>query len=104
MSNIILKRKYSWNNEEYVCELTDFINEKFDLPLGQRFGFYINDTRDIWDNKTLAIRIPGRTVGCIRIDDNGIILNCKFYDDENNINEKLKRFIGSKIIFKQESN
>lgn len=99
MSNIILKRKYSWNNEEYVCELTDFMNENLDLPLVQKFGYYIYDIRDIYDNKTLAIRIPGRTVGCFRIGDNGVIIKCELYDNKNNINEKLKRFIGSKIIF-----
>lgn len=104
MSDIILERKHTWYSKEYICELTDFINENLDSTLVQRFGYYIYDSRDIWDNKTLAIRIPDRTVGCIRIDDNGTILKCEFYDDKNNINEKLKRFIGSKIIFKQENN
>lgn len=103
MEDIILEKRHSWSDKEYVCELTDFINEKTKFPLAQRFGFYIYDIRDVYEN-ALAIRIPGGTVGCVMLDNNDVIVKCEIYEDKNDINEKLKRFVGSKIIFKQENN
>lgn len=76
----------------------------------KHFKNYVYDTRDLWDKKTLAIRIPGRTVGSIEIDDKSVIKNISIDDvliGENNwyienVNDKLKKFIGMKVIFPME--
>nr|DAV28271.1 MAG TPA: hypothetical protein [Caudoviricetes sp.] len=58
----------------------------------------------------MVIRIPGRTVGNIKIDDKSIIKNISidivlagrsnWYIE--NVNDKLKKFIGMKVIFPME--
>jgi len=94
-----LVHKNTWLRDEYYCPIT----EKLDVLIGvtdksHHFKNYLLDTRDIWDN-TFSIRIPGRTTGVIRLDDNNIIIECLVDDPRypDNTNEILKQFVGELI-------
>lgn len=91
---------------EYYCDLT----RELDCVAGiegihKWYKHYILGNDWCKDNKCLAIRIPGGTVGGIRIDDNNIINEIKI--DTNyviktypeNVNELMKKYIGMEIKF-----
>lgn len=54
--------------------------------------------------------MPGTTIGCIRFNDENVITECCIYDDvmsknrcfSEDINERLKRFVGSVLKFPEE--
>ena len=107
-NEIILVKKSEWSKKEYYCDITKLLDDYSGLKKTlNHFRNYICDTRDLWDNKTLAIRVPGRTVGGIYFDNNYKITNVKIDNmligDDNwypkNINDVLKQFIGKKIVF-----
>lgn len=91
---------------EYHCELTetlDYISgiDKYEIKL---YRHYILADSGMVQDKCLSIRVPGRTIGDIVIDDNNIIIEIgigadviKSYPD--NINDIIKQFIGQKIKF-----
>lgn len=108
MKEMILEGKYGWSDKEYYSDITRILDNQCGLQMiPKHFKNYIYDTRDIWDKHTLAIRIPGRTVGEINIDDNGVITNVEIdrvlIGEDNwykeNVNEELKRFLGMKVVF-----
>ncbi len=111
MKEMILERKYGWSEREYYSDITD-ITRLLDRQCAlkekpKHFKNYIYDSRDLWDKHTLAIRIPGRTVGEINIDDNGMITNIDIdrvlIGEDNwykeNTNGELKQFLGMKVAF-----
>lgn len=111
MKKIILtKRRSYWSEKEFCCDITKYLDKSCGLNkvYYKNYKNYIYDSRDIWDNKTLAIRVPGRTVGCVVIDDN-VVIECRISDDlvgnlyEENINEELKQFVGRKLVFPEEN-
>lgn len=108
MKEMILERKYGWSDREYYSDITRLLDSQCALKeKPKHFKNYIYDSRDLWDKHTIAICIPGRTVGEINIDDNDKILNVdidKVLIGENNwykedVNEELKKFIGMKVVF-----
>ena len=108
MKEMILEGKYGWSDKEYYSDITRLLDNQCGLQMiPKHFKNYIYDTRDIWDKHTLAIRIPGRTVGEINIDDNGVITNVEIdrvlIGEDNwykeNVNEELQRFLGMKVVF-----
>lgn len=113
MNEIILrKRKPNIIDVEYWCEITEYMDEDIRSNSGEfshYFKCYIYDCRS-WCDNTVAIRMPGSTIGCIRFDDRNVIKECYIYDDEmskNNcfskdINELLKRFVGRTLKFQEE--
>lgn len=111
MEEVILhKSKNKYFNKTYYCEITDVLDSCFKLfKTTHPILNYVYDSRDIWDGKTIAIRIPGRTSGYIKINEDNIILECVIHDDlvgknnwyDKNVNEKLKKFIGKKLVFSE---
>lgn len=113
MNEIILrKRKPNIINVEYCCEITEYLNNNVRYNFGDVHPYslcYIYDSRSIWSN-TIAIRMPGSTIGCIRFNDENVITECCIDDDvmsksrcfSEDINERLKRFVGSVLKFPEE--
>ncbi len=108
MKEMILERKYGWSEREYYSDITRLLDRQCALKeKPKHFKNYIYDSRDLWDKHTLAIRIPGRTVGEINIDDNGMITNIDIdrvlIGEDNwykeNTNGELKQFLGMKVAF-----
>lgn len=107
-NEIVLEKKNGWSDKEYYCDITRLLDHCSGLiKCPKHFKNYIYDTRDLWDKKTLVIRIPGRTTGSIEIDDKSIIKNISIDDVligksnwyKENTNEELKKFIGMKVVF-----
>ena len=115
MKEILLKKRGIFHEKsllkEYTCEITEFIDMyvAVGLPLCNEHTtcrHYILDTRDMYDNHTLAIRFPGFTLGSITINDNNVILNISLDNKrevENHYNsDKIKdlneKYVGSKLI------
>lgn len=113
MNEIILsKREPNIIDVEYWCEITEYLDEYIRKNYGKfnhYFRCYIYDCRS-WCNNTIAIRMPGSTIGCIQFDDENVITECCIYDDvisksrcfSEDINERLKRFIGRTLKFQEE--
>ena len=113
MTEIILRKKYpDFIDNEYLCEITKFLDDDIRNNYGEfnsYFRCYIYDCRS-WCDNTIAIRMPGSTIGCIKVDDRNVIKECYIYDDvmsKNNIfskdiNERLKRFVGKTLKFPEE--
>lgn len=108
MKEMILEKKIGWSDKEYYSDITRLLDNQCGLQvIPKHFQNYIYDTRDLWDKHTLAIRIPGRTVGEINLDDNNVITNLEIdrvlIGESNwykeNTNEELKKFIGMKVVF-----
>lgn len=99
-----LIHKNSWSKDEYYCPVTEKLDGSIGLAgTSHHFKSYLLDTRDIWGN-TFSIRIPGRTVGVIRLDENNTIVECLVDDPRypDDTNEILKQFIGELIIIEDE--
>lgn len=113
MNEIILrKRKPNIINVEYCCEITEYLNDIVRYNFGDVHPYsfcYIYDPRSFCNN-TVAIRMPGSTIGCIQFDDENVITECCIYDDvisksrcfSEDINERLKRFVGRTLKFQEE--
>lgn len=113
MNEIILrKRKPNIINVEYCCEITEYLNDNIRYNFGDVHPYsfcYIYDSRSFCNN-TVVIRMPGSTIGCIQFDDENVITECCIYDDvisksrcfSEDINERLKRFIGRTLKFQEE--
>lgn len=113
MTEIILRKKCpDFIDNEYLCEITKFLDNDIRRNFGQfnsYFKCYIYDCRS-WHNDCFAIRMPGSTIGCIKFGDENIIKECRIYDDaisksrcfSEDINERLKRFVGRTLKFQEE--
>lgn len=97
-----LEKKYSHNDGEYYCDLTRMLDELCGYTVRHpRYKHYICDTRDLWD-RCLAIRVPGRTVGSITINENNSIESIAFLSDlvgdlkqyPSNIYQKIELYLG----------
>lgn len=92
-------------SDQYVCELTKELDELAKIK-SEHLGFYCHYilVDDYCSNeKCLAIRVPGGTVGAVYIDDNDIITKIVIDTDyvvksyPKNINKKVLKFVGEKI-------
>lgn len=113
MEEIILRKKYpDFIDNEYLCEITKFLDDDIRNNYGEfnsYFKCYIYDCRS-WHNDCFAIRMPGSTIGRIRFNDKNVITECCIYDDilkksscfSEDINEQLKRFVGSILKLPEE--
>lgn len=97
-----LEKKYKQNNREYYCELTKELDEICGYTTNYpRYKHYIYDTRDLWNN-CLAIRVPGKTVGNIRLNKNSVIIQISLSTDligddhcyPINIYKEMEKYIG----------
>ena len=112
MSDKVIRLNYrcTWNSTMYVCDITNEINEYFDIsttlkdvyeklkcPVTQ-VGYYI--IADGVPSDVFAIRRPGSTVGAIYCDENNIVtkINVDFLK-EPELSEKLQKYVGCKIEY-----
>ena len=98
---LLLKRDYSKN--EYCCDLTRELDEVSGISNSQHYNLYHHYIlADEWcmNNKCLAVRVPGGTVGGIWVSDSNVITKIIVDTDyvvktyPNNINELMKKYIG----------
>lgn len=103
---MVLSRRNSWDDKQYVCDLTKFLDELCGIPKDRDYPFenYLLDIRDHYDNG-FAIRVPGRTTGVVEIANDGQIIKCKIHDEvigdgkfyPKDVNKKTQKYIGSVI-------
>ena len=88
---------------QYTCEITDFLDEQSVVKSKYLHYYYLLADDFQIQNGCLAVRVPGCTVGYVKIDDSKVITdlrvtrfvcNNQFPED---INDKLQRFIGDAI-------
>ena len=79
-----LKNRYNDNSygdifKEMFCELTYKLDELYKIDKDNRLyshkRYYIVADDFCRENRCLAIRVPGKTVGCIRIDEDNKIVS-----------------------------
>ena len=97
-----LERKNNYSSKEFICNLTKEFDEASGISDKHHRFFQHYILADEWcrNNKCLAIRVPGGTVGGIWIDDNNVITKIvvdtnyvvKTYPD--NVNKLMKKYIG----------
>lgn len=94
--------------KEYYCEITDYLDDMAGITVEDKkysWRHYVLVDGYCIQQKCLAIRIPGGTVGGIWFDENNII--SKITVDTNyvvktypkDINEQLQKFVDTKIEF-----
>lgn len=100
--------KYEALNEFY-CDITRFLDEQIGSEPDSVWKHYIyrhyiyHSEELCKKKKCLAIRVPGRTIGGIWLDNNYVIEKIEVDTDyvvknyPENINELLQKFIGEKI-------
>lgn len=112
MKEEVVKLDYrcTWNSTMYVCDITDEINEYFDVsttlkgvyeklkcPVTQ-VGYYV--IAEGVPGVALAIRRPGSTVGAIYCDENNVITNINVdFLEEPELSKKLQKYVGCKIEY-----
>lgn len=100
-----LENRREYPNNQYVCKLTKKLDSLTGIDKGGYYNFFHHYIlADDWciRERCLAIRVPGRTVGGIWIDNNNIITDVKICEDciktyPDSINEIIKMFIGNII-------
>ena len=94
--------------EEYRCELTrelDTLAKLINKKWYDFFHHYIYASEHCKKDKILAIRVPGRTVGGIWIDENNVIIKINIDTDyviktyPSNVNELIKKYVGEEIVY-----
>lgn len=101
-----LIHRNEWSKTEFRCALTKELDSLSKIDASKHydlFHHYILVDNIGVEEKCLAIRVPGRTVGGIWIDENNIIT--KIQVDTNyvvktypsNINELIQKFVGEVI-------
>lgn len=108
-----LLRKKPWIDTDYICAITDTLDEFKKTGINKESGYYhyifIFEDIEPTNYTYLPIRLPGRTVGTIVIK-NGVIqdvhlepkLETLWYKE--GIMAALRRYIGKIINFKEEIN
>lgn len=97
-----LEHKNNYNEQEFVCDLTRELDEVSGISNNQHYNLYHHYIlADEWcrNNKCLAIRVPGGTVGGIWVDNNNVITKIvidknyvvKTYPD--NVNKLMEKYI-----------
>ena len=103
-------RKNNWAKDEFVGKLTQEIDQNYTGHIRDGILFswhYILDVRDSMDKDLFVIRVPGRTIGNIRIDDQNrikeIIIDNDYHPNNepprypDNINDILSKYIGEEV-------
>ena len=85
-------------HEEYYCELTEKLTEIL-CGTSDLYRAYVCGT---YMDKTLAIRVPGCTIGYVELNIDNVIVKVTIYDYalnrfKDNPNETLKQFVGQKL-------
>lgn len=103
-----LVKNKNYTNDEYRCEITYELDNMCNY-INEAHGYvnYLLDLKgcendDLW---WFGIRVPGRTVGVLATDDNGVIVKCTIGSDcvgsryPDNVNEIIKKYIGKQLEF-----
>ena len=107
---MILKEKYSFGNDKpYYCKFTEELDRcaGFDTRKYQYYKHYLLDYRNVNGFYNLPIRVPGRTVGGIWVDENNVIVNIKIDRSyavktySNALDAIIEKYIGKKIEFER---
>lgn len=90
-------------HQEYVCEVTEKLTEIL-YGASNLYRAYVCGT---YTDKTMAIRVPGCTVGRIELNGDDIITEVTIYDYalnrfEGDPNETLKQFVGTKVSYEED--
>lgn len=98
---LLLRKDYSKN--EFCCDLTKELDEISGISQKQYYNLYHHYIlADEWcrENKCLAIRVPGGTVGGVWVDKNNVITKISVDTDyviktyPSDVNELMKRYVG----------
>lgn len=96
--------KYS-KMEEYFCDITSELDKLAGINADDLWKHYILVDKYCINEKCLAIRIPGGTIGGIWFDDNDVITKIKVDTNyvvksyTSDVNEQIQKFVGQKIEF-----
>lgn len=101
-----LEHRNNYGGQEFVCDLTrelDIVSGIADNQHYRLFHHYVLADEWCMNNKCLAIRVPGGTVGGIWIDKNNIITKIvidtnyvvKTYPDD--VNDLMEKYLGKAI-------
>ena len=96
--------RYSKMNE-YFCDITVELDKLTGIDLDAHWKHYVLADKYCINEKCLAIRIPGGTLGGIWFDDNNIITKVKVDTNyvvktyPSDVNEQIQKFVGQKIEF-----
>lgn len=94
--------------DEYRCDLTRELDELANLSKEYYYGcFYHYILADKWckDERCLALRVPGGTVGGITVDDNNVITKIVIDTDyvvktyPSNVNDLMQKYVGEVIEY-----
>lgn len=104
LSNMYKDTKYEIMGQ-YYCDISKFLDYQADIESDSRQKHYILARNYFLKERCLPIRVPGGTVGGIRIDSNNVITKIvvdtgyviKTYP--KNINDLMQKFVGEKIEF-----
>lgn len=110
MNKLILENKPHALMEEYYCELTRELDSLagFDNKESWYFSHYILVDTYCIENKRLAIRIPGGTLGGISFDENNVVTALNVCTDyvvhtyPKNVNDIIQKYIGYTIEFPED--
>lgn len=88
---------------EYFCDITSELDKLAGINSDNIWKHYVLADKYCINEKCLAIRIPGGTLGGIWFDDNNVITKIKV--DKNyvvktypsDVNEQIQKFVGQKI-------
>lgn len=87
---------------KYYNQITKDIDKALGIP-EERLEFFKSYFTDYTSNIIYCIRVPGCTIGYVKVDVNMIIQELEIYNDlkivtfECDINEQLKSYIGTKL-------
>lgn len=99
MKYIKTTKKYKY---KYINEITEYM-DKYLKYHTDMYKTYIYD--DKYNNKW-TLRLPGRSIGYIEVDDNEIIMNISIYEDcmkyyNQTILDNLDKFNGMKLFIEK---
>lgn len=107
---MILTEKYSLGNDkQYYCKLTEELDKcaGFNIREYPYYKHYLLDYRHTNGFHNFPIRVPGRTIGGVWVDNHNVITNIKIdrsyavktYSDE--LDAIIEKYIGKKIKFER---
>ena len=104
---MVLKDKY--NNQSYYCKLTEELDRcaGFDKKVYKYYKHYLLDYRNIDGFYNFPIRVPGRTIGGVWVDNHNVITNIKIDRSyavktySNELDAIIEKYIGKKIEFER---
>ena len=88
---------------EWVCDLTKDLDKEAELKPDSVFKHYICNSLHDYREKLLYIRVPGGTVGNIKLNDNYVIEQIRIDTDyviktyPKDIEDRVSGYIGQKI-------